>query len=90
MVRAKFKCISVTPNNAEADADKATDVLLQPVTSGSEENKDFFKLTPCGEIKLSTINPAAADQFIVGKDYYIDFTVAEDVVVDETIKEETV
>lgn len=71
-VRAKFK--------VESKADHAggfSSVTLNPVTGGSEENKEFYKWSPGGEIKLNTINPTAANAFIVGKEYYVDFTLAE-------------
>lgn len=70
-VRAKFVCRSVLTDTAGAT------ITLAPVSDGSEENKRFFKYTPCGEIKMGTINPEAAAQFVPGKSYYVDFTVAE-------------
>lgn len=45
--------------------------------SGSPENKQFYKWTPSGSIILSTINPNAAKEFAEGKEYYVDFTVAD-------------
>lgn len=78
MVRAKFKCILNEVNNPElSDAEKANKIVLQPVTSGSEENKSFFKWTPGGNIELKTINPEAAAAFVEGEEYYVDFTKAE-------------
>ena len=70
-VRAKFNCTSVTNTK-----DGAT-VKMSPVINGSEENKEFYRYTPGGEISLSTINATAAQQFVPGKDYYVDFTAAE-------------
>lgn len=54
-------------------------VTLGAVTSGSEENKSFFKYTPGGQISLYTVNQEAADQFVVGKEYYITFTEATNI-----------
>lgn len=71
-VRAKFKVEAVTHRSGDAFT-----VELWPVTSGSEENKQFYKWTPSGKIELVTINAAAAEQFEVGAEYYIDFTRAE-------------
>lgn len=68
-VRAKFKVISVTTVEGGLSS-----VKLQPVTSGSDENKEFFKYTPSGSIDLSTINAAAASQFVPGAEMYVDFT----------------
>jgi hypothetical protein len=40
------------------------------------ENGRFFRYTPCGRLSLSTVNPSAAEAFVVGRDYYLDFTPA--------------
>jgi len=71
MVRAKFKCESVTKYATSGD------VKLSPVTTGSKENEEFFKWTPAGEFILKTMNDLAIEQFTPGKEYYIDFTLAE-------------
>lgn len=68
-VRAKFSCGFKDEKNKT--------VYMAPVYSGSEENQQFFKLTPGGQIILHTINEAAFEQFAQGKEYYIDFTPAE-------------
>lgn len=52
-------------------------VELNPVIEGSAENKMFYKYTPAGKITLSTINQKGAGELEVGKQYYVDFTVAE-------------
>jgi len=70
-VRAKFKVTSVTQFEGGSN-----EVQLFPVTTGSEENKAFWKWTPGGLIKLNTINPEAAQQFVPGKEFYIDFSEA--------------
>lgn len=72
MVRAKFYVDSVKPYN-----DEATTVLLRAVVSGSEENKSFWKYTPSGEIQMTISNPNALAQFVVGQEYYVDFTIAD-------------
>lgn len=69
-VRAKFQCTAV---HGEA----AKTIALLPVYSGSEENKSFFSYTPGGSITLAIVNEEAAKQFEVGKEYYVDFTLAE-------------
>lgn len=71
-VRAKFKVQSVT----ESEGGLKT-ANLSPVTSGSPENERFFKWTPGGQIQLGTINPDAAAQFVPGRQFYVDFTPAE-------------
>lgn len=75
MVRAKFK---VTQLNLSHDGySVSTTLMLVPVTTGSEENKTFYKYTPGGSISLSVVNEEAVKQFELGKEYYVDFTKAE-------------
>ncbi len=62
MVRAKFIVEVVT------ESLQGKTIKLSPVTSGSEENKTFFKWTPFGSIEIGTINV---------KEYYVDFSAAE-------------
>jgi hypothetical protein len=69
-VRAKFKVTAIT--EYEGDMKK---VELQPVTTGSEENKTFWRYTPSGKLEM-TINGAAASMFVVGTEYYLDFSSA--------------
>lgn len=67
-VRAKFVVTS------HADIDGKTQVLrLNAVESGSEENKEFFKYTPSGEIRFGTVNPAVKEALPLGKEFYVDF-----------------
>lgn len=70
-VRAKFKVLSIT----ESEGGLKT-ARLSPVTSGSPENEAFYKWTPGGGIELSTLNPAAAEHFVPGRQFYVDFTPA--------------
>lgn len=72
MTRAKFTVQSRTELNGGGFR-----VELTPVTTGSDENKEFFKWTPGGKIEISTINESAAEQFIPGKEVYVDFTIVE-------------
>lgn len=48
------------------------------VVDGSAENKQFFRYTPGGEITMQIVNKATANTAIVGKAYYVDFTIAEE------------
>ena len=69
MVRCKFKC---EMNELLGDTSR---IKLTPVFADeNQENKVFFKYTPGGSIDLQVVNPDAAKQFEVGKEYYIDFT----------------
>lgn len=67
-VRAKFNCLS---------KDEVGNVHLYAVAGGSPENDEFFSATPNGEIRLGIGNTQAAEQFEVGKQYYVDFTPAD-------------
>jgi hypothetical protein len=69
-VRAKFTVFSIAPNGDGVEID------LIPVVTGSPENEQFYSFTPWGSIKLGTVNASAAEQFEVGKEYYVDFTKA--------------
>ena len=66
-VIAKFNCCEI----AEYVIGKK--VTLVPVTGECEENKTFFKWTPSGKIEMSILNPEAAEQFEIGKNYYVEF-----------------
>lgn len=84
MVVAKFQVNQVASSN---NVDEYFTISLSAVTSGSEENKEFFKWTPNGSITLQTVNPAAAAQFTEGKEVYVQFLVANEVVA-ETASED--
>jgi hypothetical protein len=67
--RCKFKCESVTT------MEHTKNVMLLPVTTGSEENKSFFKYTPGGKLDLQIVNKDV--QFEPGAEYYVDITKVE-------------
>jgi hypothetical protein len=73
MVRVKFTCTAVEPNGSTEPDQTGSTVHLLPVVGGSLENEEFYKLTPGGQITLSTVNEAAAGYFEVGKNFYVDF-----------------
>ena len=78
-VRAKFWVKEKKHQYTGSPDGQFVEVSLAPCYGGypggdSEENKSFAKYTPSGEIKLGITNPAAFDQFEMGKAYYIDFT----------------
>lgn len=85
-VRAKFRCekkeaspdgsgfalgFSVVTNEPKTNPDGT------PFWDTPDENKEFFRWTPWGQLSMGTVNPAAAAQFEVGADYYVDFIKAE-------------
>lgn len=72
-VRAKFKCSSVTR------FEHRKRIHLDVVQNGSEENKQFTKFTPSGNMEITIENDApAATFFKVGKEYYLDFSAASE------------
>lgn len=70
MTRAKFKVERVEPNP------ECGRVVLRAVTGGSEENEQFFRWTPAGELDLQVVRPEIVDQFQVGQEFYLDLTPA--------------
>lgn len=72
MVRAKFYVTSITYYNGGSSK-----VELWPVYSQEEghENKRFWDATPSGKLEM-TIKSDAAKEFILGEEYYIDFTLS--------------
>ena len=68
ITRLKFNCYSKTQEGQ---------VTLGAVYSGSEENKQFFKWTPSGNLVFGTINEDALAMFEPGKEYYLDITPCE-------------
>lgn len=77
-VRAKFKVQDIT-HHLYGDKLMYT-IHMTPVYSQKEgsENKTFWDATPSGDLKLGTINAAAAVHFVVGGEYYLDFTRANE------------
>lgn len=69
-VRAKMKV------DEKAETTYGYRLKLTAVYGDNPENKAFFKATPSASIEMATINKDAADQFEVGKEYYVDFTSA--------------
>ncbi|MEC1714753.1 hypothetical protein [Schinkia azotoformans] len=76
-VRAKFVCNEVRKRKFNKQDEGGATVILTPVTSGSEENKEFWQYTPSGHIEMQIKNEAAEKYFELGEEYYIDFTKAE-------------
>jgi hypothetical protein len=72
MVRCKLKCTDKKDN-----PDGTSIITLSPVCTGSPENDLFFKYTPWGKFAMGTINESASKQFEVGKEYYVDISLAE-------------
>ena len=75
-IRCKFTCIKVAKNFHNKD-DFTWEYEFIAVYSGSEENKKYWKYTPSGNLKFSSMNNA---EFEVGKEYYIDIILANELV----------
>lgn len=69
-VKAKFVCT----RSEQLTGQDAHTITLIPVYAGSKENDEFFKSTPGGSIHLTVVNEKAAEQFVEGEEYFIDFT----------------
>ncbi len=75
-VRAKFRVDQII-RHSWAEREMRT-VELSPVSGdGGSENKAFWEATPSGKLSLGCINLEAAEQFDLGKEYYLDLTLAE-------------
>lgn len=80
-VRAKFRVTEVQDVDWGEKYGELKQITLTPVGGAaggeSEENKQFYAATPGGMIVLGVLNAAAAKQFEMGAEYYVDFTPAE-------------
>lgn len=56
---------------------KIGSVEMYPVTSGSDENKQFYHATPSGKIEFGSINAAAIDALPLDAEVYVTIEVAE-------------
>lgn len=80
MVVAKFYTQSNAHQNQAngTEQTKSNTIQMFPVTATSEENKEFFKWSPGGDLKLNTINPGAAEQFVPGEEKFVVFMSPEE------------
>ena len=84
-VRAKFRCTEATDRwSGIPDRPAQKSVKLEAVMPAYKDGKpdpdhpntQFFAATPSGRLELAIMNPAAAEQFVIGREYFIDFTPA--------------
>lgn len=73
---AKFKLVSKTDYANRPGEVSSSLLVFTPVTTGSEENKTFWKYTPNGELKMQVDNPLAVAQLKLGAEYYLEITEA--------------
>lgn len=79
-VRAKMRCNGRSEKNwGQSEGVDAIEVTLQAVYSNdkNDPNYSWSQASPSGELKLLITNPAAYEQFKLGKAYFVDFTPAE-------------
>lgn len=74
-VRLKFFVSSKQEAANTPGGEKVGSGKLSPVTTGSEENKSFYRWTPSGSIEFSSINQSALDALPLGAEVYIDLKV---------------
>jgi hypothetical protein len=73
-IRCKFKLDSIT--KSVSSGVEVASIAMTPVTSGSEENKAFWKWTPSGQLVVATVNAEAVAGLKLGGEYYLDITPA--------------
>ena len=71
-VRAKLHLIAITHTTYNAKILKFATLYDQAIP----EDLRFQKATPSGSAEFHIDNPAAAEQFELGKAYYVDFSPA--------------
>lgn len=72
MLRAKFRCVSVTTH-----ADGSEAVQLQAVYGDKEGvNAQWAKFTPSGSLSMTISAEGAQGKLVPGVEYFIDFSVA--------------
>lgn len=72
-VVCKFRFVAMTTKQWGSGDEILYDLQFVPVSDGSEENKKFWKYTPSGDFKFSTVNAEAAKMFKFGHEYYVTF-----------------
>lgn len=75
-VRAKFRVMGINHVYTGAQDKQPVDIRLAPVWEQDGVNRKWSQATPSGEIKMLITNPEAADQFELGREYFVDFTPA--------------
>lgn len=73
-VRAKFTLVEITHTSWSTTSKRLK--FMAQYDSTIPEDQRFQKATPTGEFSMSVDNPAALDQFELGKAYYFDITPA--------------
>lgn len=72
VVRLKFRCDSATPPGGGGG-----EVVMSAVTDGSPENERFWRHTPAGELRFSTVVERSLGFFEPGAEYVVDIKRAD-------------
>ena len=77
-MRAKMKIQSVTKNESGSETLRLHAVAASKYPEdGSDENNTYAKYSPSASLEICICNPNLYDKFVVGQEYYLDFTLAE-------------
>ncbi len=77
-VRAKFQLLEAKHHHQPVPDNVYVEFRFVAVNSATgKENESWSRYTPSGELKMAVTNPAAIEQFEIGKSYYLDITPAD-------------
>ena len=76
MMRAKMKVTNVDHAGDAQETLKFSAVAKNDgyPADGSDENNTYAKWTPAAELQMVITNPALVGKFVVGQEFYVDFT----------------
>jgi hypothetical protein len=74
ILRCKMRVQTVTHTLNSDGSTESERVELGAVSSGSDENKQFSKWTPCANFNITINNPGAFNKLSKGFEFYVDFT----------------
>lgn len=74
---AKFMCQGILSQHTTNPEDVQAKVILHAVYGNGEENKEWSKYTPAGNIDLTVTTESAANFFEIGAEYYLEFKPAK-------------
>lgn len=82
-MRAKFKVDAINASTSTDGSVSSESISMSPVfadnygPNGENEDNDFARYTPSGNLQMVITNPALFDTMVVGEKYYLDFTKAD-------------
>lgn len=76
-VRAKMKVSCITTKEYTGGYSSVVVRLECQYDTSIPEDQRFARATPTGHMELQVDNPAALEQLIAGKDYYVDIVLAD-------------